>query len=56
MDLVSQMTPSTDGRVHVLYLIDVLWGLGGAEGVLSRIPGLLPQDRYRCTIGTFRLR
>lgn len=45
-----------DGRVHILFLIDVLWGLGGAEGVLLRIPGLLPKDRYRCTIGTFRLR
>lgn len=44
------------GPVHVLYLIDVLWGLGGAEGVLLRIPTLLPKDRYRCTIGTFRLR
>ena len=46
----------TGSPVHVLYLIDVLWGLGGAEGVLLRIPGLLPKDRYRCTIGTFRLR
>jgi len=44
------------GPVHVLYLIDVLWGLGGAEGVLLRIPKFLPKDRYRCTIGTFRLR
>ncbi|MGO4885230.1 MAG: glycosyltransferase family 4 protein [Bryobacteraceae bacterium] len=42
--------------IHVLYLIDVLWGLGGAEGVLLRIPRLLPKDRYRSTIGTFRLR
>jgi glycosyltransferase involved in cell wall biosynthesis len=48
--------PPTGSPVHVLYLIDVLWGLGGAEGVLLRIPGLLPKDRYRCTIGTFRLR
>ena len=44
------------GPIHILYLIDVLWGLGGAEGVLLRIPNLLPKDRYRCTIGTFRLR
>jgi glycosyltransferase involved in cell wall biosynthesis len=44
------------GPIHILYLIDVLWGLGGAEGVLLRIPKLLPKDRYRCTIGTFRLR
>lgn len=42
--------------IHILYLIDVLWGLGGAEGVLLRIPRLLPKDRFRCTIGTFRLR
>ncbi len=46
----------TGGPIHILYLIDVLWGLGGAEGVLLRIPKLLPKDRYRCTIGTFRLR
>jgi glycosyltransferase involved in cell wall biosynthesis len=47
----------SDGSpIHILYLIDVLWGLGGAEGVLLRIPNLLPKDRYRCTIGTFRLR
>ena len=49
-------TPPTGGPIHVLYLIDVLCGLGGAEGVLLRIPTLLPKDRYRCTIGTFRLR
>jgi glycosyltransferase involved in cell wall biosynthesis len=48
--------PPTGGPVHILYLIDVLWGLGGAEGVLLRIPKLLPKDRYRSTIGTFRLR
>jgi len=48
--------PATGSPVHILYLIDVLWGLGGAEGVLLRIPKLLPKDRYRCTIGTFRLR
>jgi glycosyltransferase involved in cell wall biosynthesis len=61
--LISQPAPieadaatPTGGPVHILYLIDVLWGLGGAEGVLLRIPKLLPKDRYRCTIGTFRLR
>lgn len=50
------MPQSSGSKIHILYLIDVLWGLGGAEGVLLRLPGLLPQDRYRCTIGTFRLR
>jgi glycosyltransferase involved in cell wall biosynthesis len=46
----------TGSPVHILYLVDVLWGLGGAEGVLLRIPKLLPKDRYRCTVGTFHLR
>lgn len=44
-----------DGRTHVLYLIDHLWNLGGAERALLRTARLLPSDRYRCTIGTFRL-
>ena len=48
--------PPAGGPIHILYLIDVLWGVGGAEGVLLRIPKLLPSNRYRCTIGTFRLR
>ena len=43
-------------RPHILYLIDVLWGLAGAEGALLRTARLLPKDRYRCSIGTFRLR
>jgi glycosyltransferase involved in cell wall biosynthesis len=47
--------PPIGGPIHILYLIDVLGGIGGAEGVLLRIPKLLPKDRYRCTIGTFRL-
>ena len=46
----------TDNRTHILYLIDILWGAGGAEGALARAARLLPKDRYRCTIGTFRLR
>ncbi len=53
---VEEAMQSTRRPIHILYLIDVLWGLGGAEGVLLRIPQLLPKDRYRCTIGTFRLR
>jgi glycosyltransferase involved in cell wall biosynthesis len=43
-------------RPHILYLIDVLWGAGGAERALLRTAQLLPQDRYRLTVGTFRLR
>jgi len=43
-------------RPHILYLIDVLWGAGGAERALERTAQLLPKDRYRLTVGTFRLR
>jgi glycosyltransferase involved in cell wall biosynthesis len=43
-------------RPHVLYLIDILWGMAGAEGALLRTVRLLPADRYRSSIGTFRLR
>ncbi len=46
----------TPNRTHILYLIDGLWGAGGAEVALLRATRLLPKDRYRCTVGTFRLR
>ena len=46
----------TDNRTHVLNLIDILWGTGGAERALLRAVRLLPPDRYRCSIGTFRLK
>lgn len=45
-----------DTRPHVLYLIDHLCAVGGAEAALVRTARLLPRDRYRCTIGTFRLK
>ena len=51
-DAASQ--PGARRRTHVLYLIDMLRGLGGAERVLLRMAKLLPRDRYQCTIGTFR--
>ena len=44
-----------DNRTHILFLIDHLWGIAGAEGALLRTARLLPRDRYRCTIGAFRL-
>jgi L-malate glycosyltransferase len=43
-------------RPHILYLIDILWGMAGAEGALLRTVRLLPKDRFRCSIGAFRLR
>ncbi|MBS1857050.1 MAG: glycosyltransferase [Acidobacteria bacterium] len=41
-------------RIHILFLIDVLYGTqGGAEGVLWKMTNLLPKERYRCSIATF---
>jgi glycosyltransferase involved in cell wall biosynthesis len=40
---------------HVLYLIDTLYSIGGAEGALLRMIRMLPKERYRSSVGTFRL-
>ncbi|HEY6249066.1 MAG TPA: glycosyltransferase [Candidatus Angelobacter sp.] len=42
-------------RVHVLFIIDELCEMGGAERVLLKMVHLLPQDRFRCSILTFRV-
>jgi len=52
----SQLTLSSnlDGRTHVLFIIDMLRGTGGAEQNLLNILRFLPQDRFRCTVVTFK--
>lgn len=40
---------------HVLFIIDELCRLGGAEGALLRTIRLLPPDKYRASLVTFRL-
>jgi glycosyltransferase involved in cell wall biosynthesis len=45
----------TDRRAHVLFLIDQLYGVGGAEQALLHIIRLLPSDKFRCSLATFRL-
>jgi glycosyltransferase involved in cell wall biosynthesis/CelD/BcsL family acetyltransferase involved in cellulose biosynthesis len=45
-----------DSRIHVLFLIDLLVGVGGAEQALVRTARLLPKERYRCTIASFHVR
>ena len=55
---VMSSTPTSDsrsdGRAHVLFLIDQLCGIGGAERTLVNIVRLLPKDRFRCTVITFK--
>jgi len=41
--------------VRVLFIIDELCEMGGAERVLLKIVRLLPADRFRCSILTFRI-
>jgi glycosyltransferase involved in cell wall biosynthesis len=47
--------PQPDSRCHILYVIDELCEIGGAERVLFKMIELLPQDLFRCTLFTFRI-
>jgi L-malate glycosyltransferase len=42
-------------RTHVLFVIDQLCEMGGAERVLLNMIRLLPKDRFRCTLATFKI-
>jgi L-malate glycosyltransferase len=44
-----------DTRTHVLFIIDQLCGIGGAERSLLNILRSLPKDRFRCTLVTFKI-
>lgn len=42
-------------KAKVLFLIDELLGMGGAEGALSKMVRHLPRLGFSCAIGTFKL-
>jgi glycosyltransferase involved in cell wall biosynthesis len=42
--------------LHVLFLIDHLMALGGGESNLLKVVKLLPPERVRCSIATFRIK
>jgi glycosyltransferase involved in cell wall biosynthesis len=42
-------------RPHVLFLVDQLYGLAGAEGVLFNMLRTLPSRNIRCSLATFNL-
>jgi len=50
------ITATADPRPHVLFIIDELWEMGGAERVLLKMIRLLPRDKFRCTLLTFKVR
>lgn len=47
--------PRPSPRVHVLFVIDELCEMGGAERALLKTVRLLPADLFRCSILTFRI-
>lgn len=46
--------PRLVSTAHILYVIDSLAGWAGAEGFLLRTIRLLPKDRYKASIVTFK--
>lgn len=47
--------PGPDKRPHILFIIDELCEMGGAERVLFKMIRLLPSDLFRCSLLTFRI-
>lgn len=48
-------TPSKDSRIHILFIIDELCEIGGAERVLFKMIRSLPSEQFRCSLLTFRI-
>jgi len=48
-------SPNGTKVVHVLFMIDQLCELGGAERVMLQTISLLPKDRFRCSLITFKI-
>ncbi len=46
---------AADARPHILYVIDELCEMGGAERVLLNMIRLLPRERFRCSLVTFKI-
>jgi glycosyltransferase involved in cell wall biosynthesis len=44
-----------DSRCHILFVIDELCEIGGAERVLFKMIELLPEELFRCSLFTFRI-
>ena len=47
--------PDGADRPHILYVIDELCEMGGAERVLLNMIRLLPRERFRCSLVTFKI-
>jgi len=47
--------PANDSRVHILFLMDELTEMGGAERVMLNMIRSLPRDRFDCSVLTFKI-
>lgn len=55
-DQESASNKAVSGKIpHVLYVIDQICQLGGAERVLLEMIRRLPSDRFRCSVVTFQI-
>ena len=52
---MKESTTTSRGPHHVLFLVDQLCEMGGAERMLLNTIRLLPKSRYRCSLITFRI-
>jgi glycosyltransferase involved in cell wall biosynthesis len=50
-----RISKSAGDLCHILFIIDQLCEAGGAERVLLNTIRLLPKDRFRCTLLTFKI-
>jgi L-malate glycosyltransferase len=58
MRMSPELGPGVESRarpIHVLFMIDQLCEPGGAERVLLSTIRLLPRDRFRCSLMTFKI-
>ncbi len=53
--VIGPRTRTVPEPAHVLFIIDELCRLGGAERILLRLIRLLPPEKYRASLVTFRL-
>ena len=49
------ITPCQSDRIHVLFIMDQICQMGGAERVLLNMIRLLPKERFRCSVVTFKI-
>lgn len=55
VEVASQAVPRAGEPIHVLFIMDQICQMGGAERVMLNMIRLLPKDRFRCSAVTFKI-